>query len=103
MRSRFDGAIVLAVVAVISLVSVTTEITADTAPCQASLTFSGLLIALQIVPGSTCVAISRYRHSALASCIWRGLLHSGSHKRGLPTTMTLDIAREVATLKRLRL
>ena len=52
--------------------------------------------------GCVC-AISAKRQKALASCIWRGLRHSGSNRRGLPTTMTLDMAREVATLKRLRL
>ena len=49
------------------------------------------------------LAISAKRQNALANCIWRGLRHSGSNRRGLPTTMTLDMAREVATLKRLRL
>ena len=48
-------------------------------------------------------AISKYAHKALASCMCRGLRHSGSNNFGLPTTITADIAREVATFNRFRL
>src|SRR5262249_3765897 len=43
---------------------------------------------------STVSAISRYAHKAFASCICRGLRHSGSKSRGLPTTITAVFARE---------
>jgi hypothetical protein len=46
---------------------------------------------------------SRYRHSAFASFICRGVLHSGSSSFGLATTKHAQRAREVATLKRLTL
>jgi hypothetical protein len=52
---------------------------------------------------STIVASSRYRQRAFPSCIWRGLRQSGSNKLGLPTTITVDIARDVATFSRFRL
>jgi hypothetical protein len=52
---------------------------------------------------STIFAISRYRQRAFASCIWRGLRQSGSSSFGLPTKITLDIARDVATFNRFRL
>ena len=53
--------------------------------------------------GSAIVASSRYRQRAFASCMWRGLRQSGSNNLGLPTTITVVIAREVATLNRFRL
>jgi hypothetical protein len=57
----------------------------------------------QIRDASTIVAISRYAHNAFANCISRGLWHSGSNNFGLPTTITADIAREVATFNRFKL
>jgi hypothetical protein len=52
---------------------------------------------------STTVARSKYAQNAFANCICRGLLHSGSNNRGLPTTITAVIAREVATLNLFKL
>jgi len=42
------------------------------------------------------------REIAFASCICRGLLHSGPNRRGLATRMQAHRAREVATFRRLR-
>ena len=49
------------------------------------------------------LASSTYRQRAFASCIWRGFLHSGSSRRGLPTIITIAWAREVATFSRFKL
>ena len=49
------------------------------------------------------VANSRYLQNAFASCIWRGVRHSGSNKRGDATTAQMHFAREVATFRRLAL
>jgi hypothetical protein len=49
------------------------------------------------------VANSRYLQNALASRIWRGVLHSTSNKRGDATTTQMHFAREVATFRRLAL
>ena len=54
-------------------------------------------------PTLTVFAISAYRHRALANCICRGDLHSGSSNRGLTINMQAQRAREVATFNRLRL
>src|SRR5206468_1524231 len=48
-------------------------------------------------------ATSRKRQNAFASFICFGLRQSGSNSRGLPTTMQVHLAREVATLNRLGL
>ncbi len=45
---------------------------------------------------STTFASSTYRHSAFANCICRGLLHSGSKRRGLATRMQAHCARDVS-------
>jgi Serine dehydrogenase proteinase len=50
-----------------------------------------------------CDASSTYRQSAFASCICRGLWHSGSRRRGLPTKITIAWARDVATFSLFRL
>src|SRR5277367_1453503 len=68
-----------------------------------SLPYANHVFLTDVLGGSTVVASSRYRQRAFASCIWRGLRQSGSNKLGLPTTITVDIAREVATLNRFRL
>jgi hypothetical protein len=52
---------------------------------------------------SIAFASSIYRQSAFANCIWRGLRQSGSSSLGLPTTITLDMARDVATFNRFKL
>jgi hypothetical protein len=49
------------------------------------------------------VANSRYLQKALASCIWRGVRHSASNKRGDATTTQMHFARDVATFRRLAL
>src|SRR3981189_1479128 len=49
------------------------------------------------------IANSRYRQNALASCIWRGVRHSTSNRRGDATTMQIHFAREVATFSLLEL
>ena len=49
------------------------------------------------------MAISRYAHNAFASCICRGLRHAGSNNFELPTKITADIARYVATFSRFKL
>lgn len=63
----------------------------------------GATVATQVAEGSTTVAISRYMHRALASCMCRGVRHSGSNNLGLPTRITAVIAREVATFSLFRL
>jgi hypothetical protein len=49
------------------------------------------------------VANSKYLQNAFASCIWRGVRHSGSNKRGDATTTHMHFAREVATFRRFAL
>ena len=44
-------------------------------------------------------AISVNRHSAFVSWNWRGVLHSGSSNFGLPATMAIAFARDVATVQ----
>ena len=65
--------------------------------------FRGKLRFARDIGVSTTWAISANRQSAFASCICRGLRHSGSRRRGLPTTITTAWARDVATLSRFRL
>src|SRR6185503_6321630 len=45
-------------------------------------------------------AISTRRHSAFASCIWRGLWHATRTRAGEATTIAAQRAREVATFSR---
>jgi len=47
---------------------------------------------------STTFARSRYAQNAFANCICRGLLHSGSNRRGLPTTITAVIEGGILAL-----
>lgn len=53
--------------------------------------------------GVTMVANSRYRHSAFARAICRGVLQSGANRRGLATMKTAQRARDEATFSLLRL
>jgi hypothetical protein len=54
-------------------------------------------------PFYTGLAISRYRQNAFASCMCRGVLHSGSNTGGAATKTQMHLARDVATFKRLAL
>ena len=46
-------------------------------------------------------ATSTRRHSALASCIWRGVAHETRTRAGDATTSATQRARDVATFSRL--
>ena len=48
-------------------------------------------------PEGTTLAISRYLHSAFASFICLGVLHSGSYNRAFATTIAAHRALDVAT------